>query len=91
MRHTQIVLALVAFCAGLIAAWFWYRASMVVAIPLRVARIEPGAPDTSGTDWVGGLLVASNEAARLNKIASLWTAASVALAAVSSLLAAWAA
>lgn len=86
-----MVLALLAFCSGLTAAWFWYRSSMVVAIPLRVTRIEPGMPETSGTDWVSGLLVAGNEAARLNKIASLWTAASVAFAAVSNLLAAWAA
>jgi hypothetical protein len=33
--------------------------------------------------------MAGNEAARLNKIASLWTAASVAFAAVSNLLVAW--
>ena len=75
MRHTQMVLALVAFCAGLMAAWFWYRASKVVAIPLRVSRIDPGSPERSETGWVSGLLVAGNEAARLNKIASLWTAA----------------
>lgn len=89
MRHIQMALALLAFCAGLMAAWFWYRASTIVVIPLRFSRIEPDAPDSSETDWNSGLLVAGNEAARLNKIASLWTAAAVAIGVLANLIATW--
>ncbi len=72
-----MVLALIAFSSGLMGAWFWYRSSKVVTIPLRVGRVDPSAPDAAETGWISGLLVAGNEAARLNKIASLWTAASL--------------
>lgn len=81
------MLALMAFCAGLIAAWFWYRASRVVAVPVRLGWVEPGSPEA--TQWIGGLLAASNEVARLNKIAALWTAASVMIGVVSNLLETW--
>jgi hypothetical protein len=86
MRDLEIVLGLMAFSSGLMGAWFWYLASRVVAVPLRFGRVEP---DTQDTGWISGLLVASNEAARLNKIASLWTAASVAIGVVENLIVTW--
>jgi hypothetical protein len=84
VRDVEIVLALTGFSCGLMSAWFWYRASMDVAIPTWV---NPGSPEA--TRWIVGLLVASNEVARLNKIAALWTAASVAIGVVENLLGSW--
>ena len=71
VRDLEIVLTLAAFSFGLMSAWFWYRASRVVTVPVRLGWVEPGSPEA--TQWISGLLAASNEAARLNKIAALWT------------------
>ncbi len=84
-----MMLALVTLTSGLMSSWFWFQASRVAAVPFRFGRVEPDAADGSQTGWTSGLLVASNEAARLNKVAALWTAATMALGVIDNLIATW--
>jgi hypothetical protein len=91
MRCIGITLTVLAFGTGLLAAWFWYRVSKVEIVPIWAVagRMEPVIPELSQGGWISGLLAAGNEAARLNKIAALWTAASVAIGAAGNVAASW--
>jgi hypothetical protein len=75
------------FGTGMTAAWFWYRASMVEMTPFLFGRVEPGTLKAS--QWISELLTASNDTDRLNKIAALWTASSVAIGVVGNLITSW--
>jgi hypothetical protein len=88
MKTTSIILALLAGVTGLVAAAYWYRGSGVKIVPRVGARF--GGMAAPGAPWLSGSLDAFKEAARLNKIASLWTAASVFLGAASSVIGAFA-
>ncbi|MGA4012676.1 hypothetical protein [Ralstonia pseudosolanacearum] len=60
----------------------WYLSSKVEIIPIwaKHGRIKPpGAWSASNTGWIIGVLEATGKAAKLNKRAALWTAASIVL------------
>jgi len=83
MKITSMALAICALFAGLLAAWYWYKSSVVKLVPKTDGRFGGGMA-TAPAPWVAGAIDAFAEAARLNKNASLWTAATVVLAALSS-------
>jgi hypothetical protein len=83
MKHASLALAVVALFAGLIAAAFWYKASVVKIVP-KADRRFGGGMATAPAPWVAGALDALATASRLNKVSSLWTAVSVILSALSS-------
>jgi len=65
---------------GLYSAWLWYLSSKVKIIPIwaKHGQIEPpGAGSASNTGWIIDVLEATSKAAKLNKRAALWTAASI--------------
>ena len=75
-------------CAALYSAWLWYPSSKVEIVPTRAKHggIEPpAAGSASDTGWIVGILEASADAAKQNKRAALWTAASI----VPSVAATW--
>ena len=82
MEFASLALAVEALSTGLIAAAFWFKASAV--------KIEPelgtptGGMAVATTPWVAGTLDALATASRLNTAASIWTAVSVVLSALSS-------
>src|SRR6185437_9618111 len=83
--------ALAALVCGLIAAWYWFRSSRVAIDPGWTLPGEPGPsePADAGAQqmaWIAATITASNEVARLNKSASLWTAASVVFSAASAIV-----
>ena len=73
---------------GFVAALYWYGSSTVSVEPGWYG-MEPVIREAAIQDWIAGLLQAGSEAARLNKIAALWTAATVVLGAIGNLAAAW--
>jgi hypothetical protein len=92
MKVGGIVTAVAALIAGLIAAWYWYRSSKVQIEPMwpqgPMGLVEPGEVEASQGGWIGGTLLAFSASADLNSKAALWTAGSVVLAAISSVLSA---
>jgi hypothetical protein len=79
-----MTLAISALLTGLLAAWYWYKSSAVKVAPKADGRFGGGMA-TAPAPWLAGAMDAFTEAARLNKNASLWTAASVVLAQLSSI------
>jgi len=94
MKFASIVFAFGAFVTGLIAARYWYRSTQVVidpgwSLPGMGGYIEPVDPELRQLDMNVATDKAFQSASELNKIASYWTAASVALSGVSSVLGAF--
>ena len=86
VEFIELGLKIIAVGAGGVAAWFWYCASKVIPTPTWARGdmpFEPVIPELAQDGWIVGLLEAASESARLNKIAALWTAASVLLSALS--------
>ena len=66
---------------GLVAAVYWFRASAIT--PTNTIETPTGL---AGQSWTAGILKAMKESARLNKLASIWTAGAVIAAAIASAL-----
>lgn len=88
MKSIELVLAVCAFTTGLLSAWYWLKASMVPADPDWSKRgfVEPGIHALSQDAWIAAMLQAASESARLNKKAACWTAATVALSGMGTLV-----
>lgn len=90
MKLQGIALAICACVTGVVAAIYWYRSSKVPIDPIwpggPFGLVEPGEREASQDGWIGGMLQASARAAELNAKAALWTAASVLLAGVASIV-----
>jgi hypothetical protein len=87
MRMAAILLALAALLTGLRAAWRWFQSSKVTIDPGWTGEhgsMEPVLPELQQSGWTSGTMKAFTEAAAPNKSASLWTAASVGLSAISA-------
>jgi hypothetical protein len=84
MKIASMALAIGSLVTGLVAAWYWYKSSIVKVVPKADGRFGGGMA-TATAPWLSGAMVAFAEGARLNKNAALWTAASVVLAALSSI------
>lgn len=88
MKYASVALALLGLGCGGTAAWFWYCASKIAVSPMwsrGESPFEPVIPELSQGGWISGLLEASAESARLNKIAALWTGGSILISAASTL------
>ena len=83
MKYVSLALAVGALLTGIIAAAFWYKASIVKSVPKADGRFGGGMA-TATAPWLAGALDAMTTASRLDKVASLWTAASVVLSGLSS-------
>lgn len=86
----SIGLAIAAFLVGLLAAWFWWKASTVNTGPAfpEAVKQNPGDANFVQSMSLWGLLNAVNESSRLNKWAALLTALAVVLSTASTLVAA---
>ena len=85
------LLALTTIAAASRSAWYWYRSSQVYAVPdwEEVGREPPTDPLQLQLGWMAALMKASGEAAVLNRWAAIWTAGTVALGAVTTLVHTW--
>ena len=89
MKSLAVVLEFAAFVTGLIAAWYWRKASRVDIIPMweedgRLVEI----PKSHITEWMEGIKKTIKVSGGLNKTAATWTAVSVLAAALSYLVSA---
>ena len=87
VKYVSVTLAIQALITGLTAAYYWYKSTTV--------EPDPGPAGLSGqaeiqqSGWTAAIMRADTEVARFNKIASLWTALSVAVGAASSIFGAF--
>jgi hypothetical protein len=86
MKVLALILAALSAVAGLIAAWQWWKASKVEFRPFEEVNGQlVEVPPTDVVVWVGAVRHTLRKSGRLNKIAAIWTAASVGLAGMSAL------
>jgi hypothetical protein len=89
MKWVYLGLVGLSFVTGIVAAFYWYRSSR---IEIKAAwEVEPGDEQLSQAGWIGGTLEAFTASASLNAKAALWTASSVAFAALSAVAGSFAA
>lgn len=76
----SLLLALFAAICGFVGAYYWFRSSTISAVPTWFdpsrpnAISEPVDPNQSQAGWIAGLLQASQQSAKLNKMGALWSA-----------------
>ena len=89
MKIAEVIITMLALVTGLVAAWYWYRASKITADPGwgQTGLVEPGIHSAVQDAWMAATLKAASESARLNKLAAQWTAVAVALTGISSIAA----
>jgi hypothetical protein len=85
------LLAFGTLCAGLRGAWYWYRSSQVVAVPVwtEQGQPEPADPLQSQMGWLAALIKSSGDAAYFNRWAAIWTAGAVVLGVAATVAGAW--
>jgi hypothetical protein len=82
-----IGLAVCSLVFGLIAAYYWYQSSIVKADPGWTSQNpEPVVPEIRQMVWNSAILKAIQISSDLNKTAAIWTALSVGLGGLSSII-----
>ncbi|HFF2829690.1 TPA: hypothetical protein ACGCD9_004470 [Stenotrophomonas maltophilia] len=76
MKYICLSLGLLSLVTGLASARYWLRSSQVKVDPGWA--VEPGDAPVSQAGWTGALLDAGLKAARINKVAAILAALSVA-------------
>lgn len=84
MKIVGLILAFISFGSGLLATYYWYRASKVGISPGWT--VESGELDRNIMGWVTGCMIAFTESGNLNKRAAGWTALAVASGAIASFI-----
>ena len=85
------LLALTTTFAAFRSAWYWYKSSQIAAVPywVEVGREEPTDPLQVQLGWLNALIKASEESAVLNRWGAIWTGATVALGAATTVANVW--
>lgn len=86
MKTMAIAFGVIALGCGLIAAWYWYKATRILFEP-EFWKL-PDDVSESDFNWtlVKAIMVATHKTAELNRLAALWTATAVVLGGTSNLL-----
>jgi hypothetical protein len=85
MRCAALILAALSFVTGLLAAWYWYKSS-ILPVERRIDRGPKGGMPGVVRAWLGGIIASAETSAALNKKASIWTAATVILGTLANFL-----
>jgi hypothetical protein len=88
MRGVSETLAVIAFGAGLSAAWYWFSSTQVGIDPSEYKNKE-GQQFFQMMKWIKSVMDTSATVAQLNAKAAWWTAISVLASGLSTLLNAW--
>jgi hypothetical protein len=89
MQYMSFALAITACATGIVAAVYWYRASAVKVAPATKNLIVGGGMATGTEPFLTGVINATKEASALNRIAAIWTALSVGLSGISTMIGQW--
>lgn len=85
MKAIGLAFSLLSTASGFISAYYWYCASKVNISPAWELEIR-GDREKNIMGWVTGNMIAFTKSGVLNKRASIWTAVTIALAAISNFL-----
>jgi hypothetical protein len=85
-----LVAAIASFVAGLIAAFYWYRASQVNFVPFEEAGgvVRRLSPLNDPEHWIVAIDKTLQKSGKRNRIAAIWTAVSLLLTALAAVLSA---
>lgn len=88
MKALEILLALLGFVSGILAAWYWLRASRMRIDPGwgENGSVEPGIHSMAQDAWIVAIMQSAAESARLNAIAARWTALTAIVTALAALI-----
>ena len=91
MKYVGVVISLLACSTGALSAWYWYKSSRVSIVPIWADKygVEPGDQYASQSGQMAGVIRAASESGRLNKIAALLTAVTVALNVIGGVVGVW--
>lgn len=89
MTALEILLALLGFVSGMLAAWYWLRASRVRTDPGwgEHGLVEPGIHSMAQDVWIVAIMQSVAESGRLNAIVARWTALTAIVTALAALIA----
>ena len=85
MKILSVVLSIMGFVSGMIAAHYWHAASRVAVSPAWELDIR-GDVCKNIMGWVAGNMIAFKKSGELNRRAALWTAVAVVLSMVGGVL-----
>lgn len=90
MKLIALILTVLSAVSGGVAAYKWYIASRVNVVPFEIDNGQVReVPIDDVHIWMSALKSTIQKSGRLNKVAALWTAGSVACAGLSALLGVW--
>ncbi len=83
-----IILSSGTLLTGILAVYYWWKASKVMAMPMYKENGEfvPLSIDTNQSEWLYALFLGINKSGALNKTAAIWTGISVSLGSLSSII-----
>jgi hypothetical protein len=87
MKSICLAFSILSALSGFISAYYWYLASKVTVTPAWELEIR-GDREKNIMGWVAGNMIAFTKSGSLNRRASIWTAVTIALASISSVLSA---
>jgi hypothetical protein len=93
MKLAGIGLAVLALASGIMAAGYWYRSSKLQITPAwgsgsQGELFQPLDSEDAQQGWIVGMLETSSVSADMNAKAAIWTAVSVVIGAISSIVSA---
>lgn len=90
MSSIIIILSVGALLTGCLAAFYWWKASKVMVMPMyeQNGELAPLPITTNQGEWLYAVFLGIEKSGALNKTAATWTAISVALGGVSSIISA---
>jgi hypothetical protein len=86
MKAFILICGFATLLTGLIAAWFWFKSSLVTIRPLSFQLTGPGRDQFNFEAWRKAVNRAFEQAGKLNTKAAAWTAGSVILGAITTFL-----
>ena len=85
LKILSVVLSVIGLLFGLVSAYCWHAASRVTVSPAWELEIR-GDINKNIMGWVTGNMIAFKRSGDLNKRAALWTAATILVSTVASVL-----
>jgi len=88
MTTLIIILTLSTLLTGVMSAFYWYKSSKVMVMPMEEmnGELQPLPIETNQTEWLRAVYLGIQKTGSLNKKASIYTASAVSLSVISTLV-----